>query len=262
MHNLGDLAGKRVKAALAAQAAELEAAYLKADSPDATPEDIERAKVLAAGYQAAMASYDAAAAKKAKTIFSKLKTAQERNIKIMGKIDPVAKQHALRINRVAKIKVLQDQAMKIQGQPPSPERDASLQNIAAVLQMEIKKEKKFIKDRKIVAVIASVVIGIFTFGSGSAVVSGAYEAIKKGAVELAKKLLMGAIAKAAISGANKTDVAKAREAADAIGQYPPDPNLPSLDAMVQDSLTKKQIAQEQASQIAIPAAIAAFTLLS
>ena len=105
--------------------------------------------------------------------------------------------------------------------------------------------KQYIKSGKIAAAILSIVVGVFTFGGGSVAVSGIVEALKQGAVDLAKKLMMGAIANAVAKGGSKEDIAKAKAAADMLSQYPPDPNLNTLDEMLADSQAKQAAAQQK-----------------
>ena len=126
-----------------------------------------------------------------------------------------------------------------------------------------KKKQKAIKKWGIVATIVSVVVGVFTFGAGGAVLQSAFEAVKQGALAAAKALLLAAAASAAKKGASRKDVAAATQAANDLEKYPPDKNLSSLGAMVQDSQMKKQAATEKTAAALIPAGIiAAITFLS
>lgn len=112
--------------------------------------------------------------------------------------------------------------------------------------------KQYIKSGKIAAAILSIVVGFFTFGGGSAAVSGIVEAFKQGAVDLAKKLMLGAIANGIAKGGSKEDAAKAQAAADLLSTYPPDPNLNTLDEMLADSEAKRAAAQQKTLGWLIP----------
>ena len=180
------LAGKRVKAAMAAESAKLVAARAAAAAADATPEMIAAAATTQEEYDAMMASHAAA---------------------------------------------------------------------------RVKKKQKAIKKWGIIATIVSVVVGVFTFGAGGAVLESAFQAIKQGAITVAKSLLLAAAASAAKKGASKKDVAAAQQAANDLEKYPPDKNLPSLDAMIESSQAKKQQAQTTAVMLPI-AAVTAFSMFT
>jgi len=266
LNGLGDLAGKRVQAALAAQAADVQAAIEKASAPTATEEEVRRAEQLIKNYDEQMVNFAAAERKKGKTLFARLKKAHEKNIKILGKVDPISKKHAQSIERRKTAERLNFRLMQLQGKAPSEERDQEMRSIVVQLKDIAAKEKKYIKQGKIAATIATIVIGVFTFGGGGAVVNGAFQAIKQGAIDIGKKLLLSAVAAAAAKGMPTGQVQQATGAVNAIGNYPPDPSLPSLDAMVQDSLAKKEAAKDQAvetvSKFAVPVGLITAALLS
>lgn len=244
--------------------AELEAARVVADSEKATDEDITHYNNLIKQYEASIESYKSAEIRKGKTFVGKLKALKVKELKLLAKLKvPTFRthyQHEMRLQRAKDIKL---EIMKLQGLPPSDERDAKLNSLSVELQSIGRTEKKYMKDGKIVAVIVSIVIGFFTFGGGSAAVTGAYEALKQGAVALAKSILIGAVGKGIAKGGSKADAAKSTEIANDIERYPPDPSLPSLNAMIEDSQRKKLAAQEKTTAILIPAGIvAALTLFS
>lgn len=259
--NIGGLAGKRVIAALNAQAAAVQAAFAKANLPEATQADIDNANKLQAEYNAAIASYDAAAKKKSKSLVGQLRTLHLQATKVMGKISPSFHAHAQSEERKVKIEKLQTEALHIQGQKPTAQTVQRLEDINAVLAMTAKKEKTYMKQGVIAATIASIVVGIFTFGAGGAAIQGAYQALKQGAIAAAKKLLIGAIAAAVAKGASKSDAAKATQAVEDLSKYPPDPNLPNLGSMIADSQAKKQAAVQKTLTWAIPAGAIALLFL-
>jgi len=258
---LGDLGGKRVKAYLANLASQVQAAYAKANTPEATPEDIAAAQKLADQYAAEMANYDAAAAKKAKSLGAKLKAMQEKKISILAKISPSSHAHLQQIERTKKIQRLQDEALHLQGKAPTTENQARLNAIQATIQLDAKKSKKYMKEGVIAATIASIVIGIFTFGGGAAAVQGAYQALKQGAIQAAQNILKSALVAAIAKGALPKDSKKAQQAINDLSNYPPDPNLPNLDSMLADSQAKKQAAVEKTLTWAIPAGAIALLFL-
>jgi hypothetical protein len=246
---LSGLDGKGVEAILAQQAAELQLAYDKASRPEATQEDIDLANKLNDEYAIAMQRYTQGVFKKKKTLVGKLKLAQEKKIKIFSKISPSLKAHAQHIDREKNIQAAKISIMNLQGQKPSEQRNKELESLNARLQQLAKKEKTYLKQGKIAALIASIVIGIFTFGGGSVAVQGAYQALKQGAVEIAKKLLLGAVGTAIVKGASAADAKKAEQAANDLALYPPDPNLTSLELMINDSQMKKELAAENRQKI-------------
>jgi hypothetical protein len=260
---LDGLAGKRVDAYLAAKGAELQNAYAVAELPEASVEDIEKAEKLRVSYEAEMVAYGQGAAKKKKSLMSRLVAAKEKQFKALSKVSPSQKAHHQSAERKKKMQELKFEAMKLQAQKPSDERDKRLNEISEAMQLAAKKEKKYLKQGKIVALIVSIVVGIFTFGGGAVAVQGAYQALKAGAIEIAKKLLIGAALSAAAKGASAGDVKKAKQAAEDLEKYPPDPSLSTFDAMMEDSQMKKQAATEKTVAALIPAGIiAAFTFLS
>ena len=180
------LAGKRVKAAMAAESAKLVAARAAAALPGASPETVAASAAAEEEYNAFMASHAVARAKK---------------------------------------------------------------------------KQKAIKKWGIIATVVSIVVGVFTFGAGGAVLESAFEAIKQGALAAAKALLLGAAASAAKKGASKKDVAAATQVANDLEKYPPDKNLSSLDAMIENSQAKKQTAQTTAVMLPI-AAVTAFSIFT
>ena len=192
-------------------------------------------------YEEIVKSYEATAKKKSKGIVPQLIKFQERKIKFLAKLKlptfATHVKHAERKKRAAQIKL---EVMRLQGQKPSPERDAKLAELSAEIQTIAKKEKDYMKQGAIVATIISVVIGVFTFGGGAVAVQGAVQAIKQGAINIAKSILMSAILGAMKKGASKKDTDKAIDAVNDLEKYPPDPNLPTLDAMLKDSQAKKQ----------------------
>jgi uncharacterized protein YqeY len=164
-------------------------------------------------------------------------------MKPLSKIDPVMKKHYEHEQRLTRAKEIKGEINALQSQPPSAERDQQISALAAELQAIGAKEKKYMKQGKIFAAIASIVIGVFTFGGGTAAVQSAFEAIKQGAIALGKKILMGAITTAISKGLSKADADKAQEAVDVMEQYPPNPELDSLDAMIEDSYQRRDAAQ-------------------
>jgi hypothetical protein len=262
-NNIYGLDGKRVKAYLAQKAAELQAAYAIAELPEASVEDIEKAEKLRIAYEDEMRRHGIAESKKKKSLVGKLRALKVKELKVLSKISPSSKAHLQSEERKKKLKTLEFEAMKLQGEKPGIERDARLTAISEAMALTAKKEKKYLKQGKIVAAIASIVIGIFTFGGGTVAVQGAYQALKTGAVEIAKKLLLGAVASAVAKGASTGEAKKAKQAARDLAKYPPDPNLSTLDLMIQDSQMKKQAADAKTASILIPAGIiAALTFLS
>jgi hypothetical protein len=258
---ISGLDGKRVDAALAAQANALQVAYDKALKPEATIEEIETAEKMRVAYEAEMVRYGQGVKKKKASLMGKLKAATEKHNKILSRIDPLQKAFTQHADREKKLQALKFEAMKLQGEKPSETRDARLNEINEAAQLTVKKEKKFVKDFKIVVAIVSIVVGIFTFGGGTVAIQGAFQALKQGAIEVAKRLLLGAVAAAAVKGANASDVKKAKQAAIDLEQYPPDPNLTTFEAMMQDSQAKKQVANEKTMLVLIPAGIATALML-
>lgn len=260
--NFDGLAGKRVDAMMAKMASDLEKARVIAESENATEEDIEKALKLEKEYAAAVTSYEAGARKKAKGIIPQLIKAQERKIKFLAKLKlPTFGTHVKHAERKRRAQAIKLEVMRLQGQPKSPERDKKLADLSAEIQVIAKKEKQYMKQGVIVATILSIVIGIFTFGGGSAAIQGAFQAIKQGAINIAKGILVAAIKSAISKGASKKDTDKALEVANDLEKYPPDPKLTSLDAMIADSQRKKLEATNKSGNLLIPAAIGAALLL-
>lgn len=241
--NISALAGKRVDNYINALAAELEKARAVADSEDATEEDIEKALRLEKNYASAIASYEAGARKKSKGIIPQLIKAQERKIKFLAKLKlPTFKTHVKHAERKKRAQAIKIEIMRLQGQPRTLERDKKLAQLATEIKQIAKKEKEYMKQGSIVATIISIVIGIFTFGGGSVAIQGAYQALKEGAVNIAKGILLAAVKSAISKGASKKDVEKATEVANDLEKYPPDPSLKDFDAMIADSQRKKMMA--------------------
>lgn len=238
--NISALAGKRVDNYINALAAELEKARAVADSEDATEEDIEKALRLEKNYASAIASYEAGARKKAKGIIPQLIKAQERKIKFFAKLKlPTFATHVKHAERKRRAQAIKLEVMRLQGQPRSPERDKKLSELSTEITQIAKKEKQYMKQGVIVAAILSVVIGIFTFGGGSVAVQGAFQALKEGAVNIAKGILLAAVKSAITKGASKKDVEQATTVANDLEKFPPDPSLKSLNEMIEDSQRKK-----------------------
>lgn len=234
------LSGKGVDAAMAAMAAELEKARIVADSEDATEEDIEKALRLEKNYAAAVAAYEAGARKKSKGIIPQLIKAQERKIKFFAKLKlPTFATHVKHADRKKRAQAIKIEVMKLQGQPRSVERDKKLAALSSEMSYIAKKEKEYMKQGAIVATIISIVVGIFTFGGGSVAINGAFQALKQGAVNIAKGILLSAVKSAISKGASKKDVEKATEVANDLEKYPPDPSLKTFDDMIADSQKKK-----------------------
>lgn len=252
------LSGKRVVAALNAQAVEVQKAFAQATFSQ-SQDDIDRANLLADQYQAEMQHFDAQSARKAKSFIGKQKALHLKATKAFAHISPSMKAHAQHEERQIKIQKLQAELMHLQGQYQTPEIQNRLIAVDGALKSLAKKEKLYLKRGVIAATIATIVIGIFTFGAGGAVVQGAFQALKQGAVSIAKSLLIGAIGKAVKGGAKKSDTDKAYEVTNDLEKYPPDRNLNSLDAMIADSQTKKMVAQEKTAWM-VPAGL--LTLLS
>lgn len=242
---MSSLAGKRVDAAMNNMATELEKARAIADSEDATKEDIEKALQLEKNYAAAVASYEAGARKKSKGIIPQLIKAQERKIKFLAKLKlPTFKTHVKHAERKKRAQAIKIEIMRLQGQPRTLERDKKLAQLATEIKQIAKKEKEYMKQGSIVATIISIVIGIFTFGGGSVAIQGAYQALKEGAVNIAKGILLAAVKSAISKGASKKDVEKATEVANDLEKYPPDPSLKDFNQMIADSQRKKMIAMD------------------
>lgn len=182
-------------------------------------------------------------------------------MKPLSKIDPVMKKHYEHEQRLSRAKQIKGEIATLQAQPPSAERDQRIAALSSELQAIGDDEKKYMKQGKIVAAIASVVVGVFTFGGGTVAVQGAFEALKQGAVELGKKILYSAIASAVAKGLSPADAAKAQEAADVLAQYPPNPELDSLDAMVEDSYQRRDAAQTATTGLLVPAGLVTALLL-
>ena len=162
-----------------------------------------------------------------------------------------------------KSKAIAREITELQKQPSTPENEARISQLMKDLGERTKRSKKEMKKFSIIATIVTIVVGIFTFGAGGVAVQGAFQAVKAGAIEIAKKILLAAATSAALKGANSKDVKKAKQAANDLEIYPPDPNLTSLDAMLLDSQAKKQVSLEKTTAVLVPAGIiAAITLLT
>lgn len=237
---------------------ELEQARAIAEREDATDEQIEHAQKLLAEYIASLASYEAAERRKGKKFVSKLKKAQEKKIKLFSKLKlPTFKQHVKNIERRDRAEAINLTIKKLYQQEVSPEREEKLKVLNNELQIIASKNKKYLKQGKIVMAIVSIVVGIFTFGGGTVAVQGAMQAIKQGAIGLAKKILASAVLKALANGANKKDADKAMEAIEDLDRFPPDRNLTSIDSMIADSQSKKLLSQGKTPWVVLAGAIAA-----
>lgn len=180
----------------------------------------------------------------------KLKNEHLKATKLMAATgSPSFKKHAQFEENKFKATDLKTQLVQVQGQLAQDPTNTYLQDqqssIVTQLNTIADENKAYIKSGKIAAAILSIVVGFFTFGGGSAAVSGIVEALKQGAVDLAKKFMLGAIANGLAKGGSKEDAAKAKAAADMLSQYPPDPNLNTLDEMLADSQAKKDAAQQK-----------------
>lgn len=237
---------------------ELEQARAIAESEDATPEQISYAQNLIDEYVASIASYEAAERRKGKKFTSKLKKAQEKKIKLFAKLKlPTFKQHVKNIERRDRAEAINLSIKKLYQEKATPEREEQIKVLNNELQIIAAKNKKYLKQGKIVAAIVSIVVGIFTFGGGTAAIQGAVQAIKQGAMALAKKILTSAVLKALANGASKKDGDKAMEAINDLERFPPDSNLTSIDSMIADSQTKKLASQQKLPWIVLAGAIAA-----
>lgn len=302
MSSLSTLAGKRVRRFMAAQAATVSAAVSAAAAQPNDAAAQERAQQLVEQQRATQASFAAKEATKKHGLVAKLKAVRlrvdpvaktqaavqlARKVGVRGAIkqektnlkkehlkatklmaatgSPSFKKHARFEENKYKRTELKSQLVQIEAQravhdtPLLQEQEAG---VVAQLNKIAKEDKQYLKEGKIAALVASIVIGFFTFGGGGAAVQGAFQALKEGAVAVAKKILMAAIAAGLQKGGSKKDAQKATEAANALAQYPPDPNLPSLDAMIQDSQTKQKDAQAQTLGWLVPAGIFIFSMLS
>lgn len=260
---LHGLDGKRVERAIAAMGVALQEAYAKAELPEATQDDIDKANKMAEAYDLEINRYKIGAKQKSKKIGAKFLALRVAAHKAQSKFDPFQKAMYESDVRQKKLKGANLRYIELQGQKPSIERDAEINAIAEQVKSLSKKEKKFQKQFKIVMLIVSIVVGIFTFGGGTAAIQGAYQALRAGLVALAKSILMSAAVSAAAKGASAKDVKKAKQVANDLEAYPPDPSLKTFDEMMQDSQMKKQAAQEKTSAVLIPAGIiAALTFLS
>jgi hypothetical protein len=286
--SMGTLGGKRVKKAMAAFAAKAAATAQAAAQPGATQDQIDAAAAAAALLASEQAAYTAAQAKKPKGVIGKIKAVRLRIdpvAKSMAFVKEAKKSgiHAAWAKEVTTLKAEHLKATKLMaatGSPSfkrhakfeenkyirtelkgqiaqveaqraihdTPELQAHEADLYAQLNVINNEDKQYLKDGKIAAAIASIVIGFFTFGGGGAAVEGAFQALKQGAIDIAKKILMAAIAAALKKGGSKKDAAKAQASVDALSKYPPDPTLPTLDAMLQDSQAQQLAAQSQQTQ--------------
>lgn len=299
---LSSLAGKRVRRFMAAQAATVQAAVSAAAAQPNDTAAQERAQQLLEQQQASQASFAAKEATKKHGLVAKLKAVRlrvdpvakvqaavrlARKVGISGAIkqekinlkkehlkatklmaatgSPSFKKHARFEENKYKRTELKSQLAQIEAQravhdtPLLQEQEAA---VVAQLTRINQQDKQYLKEGKLAVLIASIVVGFFTFGGGSVAIQGAFQALKEGAVEIAKKILLAAVAAGLKKGGSKKDAQKATEAANALAQYPPDPNLPSLDAMIQDSQTKQKDAQAQTLGWLVPAGIFIFSMLS
>lgn len=182
------------------------------------------------------------------------------NLDGLGKIKPLKKIFGV---QKKKSKAIAREIEELQKAPSTPESEARIAELMRNLAVRTKRAKKEAKKFAIIVAIITIVVGIFTFGAGGAAVQGAFQAVKAGAIALAKKILLAAATSAALKGASAKDVKKAKQAANDLEKYPPDPNLPTFEAMLQDSQLKKQVATEKTTAVLIPAGIAAaLTLFS
>lgn len=236
---------------------ELEQARAIAEREDATPEQIAHAQKLIDEYIGIIASYEAAERRKGKKFVSKLKKAQEKKIKLFSKLKlPTFKQHAKNIERRDRAKDINLTIKKLYQQDATPEREEQIKALNNELQIIAVKNKKYMKQGKIVAAIVSIVVGIFTFGGGTVAIQGAVQAIKQGAIGLAKKILTSAVLKALTQGASKKDADQAMEAIEDLERFPPNQNLESIDSMIADSQSKKLASQQKLPWIVLAGAIA------
>lgn len=257
-NNSSGLAGKRVDAIMRTRAKEISDLLAKANSPEATEEEIAYAQEQAELFDKKYKVYLASERKKKKTFIGKAVSAWESKIKAMRKISPSMKAHAKHIERRDEARNIQLKMVGKIAEPPSAERDAELEHMNSRLKMIASKEKQYMKEGKIAAVIASIVVGIFTFGAGTGLINSAVEAIKQGAMQLAKGMLLSAAAKALTKGAKPEEVKASREAVAVMEQYPPNPNLNTLDEMIKDSYMQKQMHEDKKktlTAVAIPAGI-------
>lgn len=253
----------RKDTALDKLAADLDAAFALADSPEGTEEDAKNAERLQVEYNAIIASFESRQKKKDKGFIGKLRVLKRKEFKLLAKLKvPSFGTHYKHEQRKLRAKQIKVEVLKVRGEKPSPERDAKLAALSAEMMDIAKKEKKYLKQGSIIATIVTIVVGVFTFGGGAVAVQGAFQAIKQGAITLAKRILMAAIMGALKKGSSKKDTNKAIETVNDLEKYPPDPNLPTLDAMLKDSQAKKLDSQEKRPGLLIPAGIiAALTLL-
>lgn len=136
----------------------------------------------------------------------------------MSKISPSFKKHYKFEAGKFEAKDLKRQLAEIQAQraagdsPLLQEREAA---IIARLQELGREQKKYIKQGKIAAAIATVIVSVFTFGAGGGLIAQGMNAIKQGAVALGKKLIAGAVATALVQ---KSDGKIPPEAAAVVGE--------------------------------------------
>jgi hypothetical protein len=183
----------------------------------------------------------------------------------MAKISPSFKKHAKFEEgkfRATELKANINQIEQARAVHDTPLLQEQEQGYIQELQQIAEDQQQYVKQGKIAAVIASIVLSIFTFGGGAGVVSSAVQALKEGAVALAKKLLLGAAAGALAKGASPEDVDKANAAANILEQYPPDPNLSTLDEMITDSYAKRDAAQAKTLGWLVPVGIFLLSALS
>ena len=261
---LGKFKKKRSRKDLAMDklSAELEAAFALADSPEATEKDIKNAERLQAEYNAVVTSIATTPKRKKKGLYAALAKLKRKELLIARRLKLPGLKKDKRSKRKLRTKQIQMELLRVRGERPSPERNAKLKALSDEMMVIAKKEKKFMKQLSVIATIVSIVVGIFTFGAGGVAVQGAFQALKQGAIQIAKSILMAAIATAVRKGASKKDAYEATEVVNDLERYPPDPKLASLDAMLKDSQAKKLAAQEKRPGLLIPVGIiAALTLL-
>ena len=195
-----------------------------------------------------------------------LKQEHTKGAKIMASLgSPSFKKHAKFLVGQERAKELKTRIVEIQAQRAVKD-SRFLQEQEQSAYGELKEiadfQKKYIKQGKIVAAIASLVVGFFTFGGGTAAIQSAVQALKEGAIALAKKILLGAVAQAVAKGGSKKDADEAKRAINALEQYPPNPELNDLDSMVQDSYDQQKEAQSKSLGWIIPLGLFALTALT
>lgn len=261
--NRKDLFFETKAAEIEAARAQLEPLRAIAEGITATQEDVdaatlalERYNQLVNAFNSEIAAFEAAELRKGKTLTGRLKKLQVRKLKVLKKLgSPSAKKHVAFAERKDRARILQTDLLKLRAQPDSDAKARALTNITGELKEIADANKKYIKQGKIAAVVASIIIGFFTFGGGTAAVQGAFQALKQGAISVAKKILTSAVISALSKGLSKKEGDQAFEAINDLEKYPPDPNLTSLDSMIADSQAKKARARQ--TDWVVPAGIIA-----